>query len=143
MDLPRDFASQILASLVRYGFLQSVAGPRGGYRLARPPAEISLLDVLEIIEGPVLVDECLLGGGSCNWTKVCPLHEAWGEATAGFADSLARINSEDLARIEEALKADTYDVPFRTPLHGSNPPRTVRPAIIDSARSRHRPKDST
>ncbi len=117
MDLPRDFMSQILATLVRHVLLHSSAGPAGGYTLARPPAEISLLEVIEAVAGQVAVDECVLGGGSCDWTQVCPLHEVWSEAQASFVKDLATTTFEHLADIDLEIRAGGYQPPAHTPLH--------------------------
>ena len=122
MDLPRNFVSQILATLVRHGTLNSTAGPAGGYSLSRPPAEIFLLDLIEIIEGPIAADECLLGGG-CDWTRVCPLHETWSEAKSAFTAHLAGTSLEDLAEIDAAIRTGTYQMPDHTPPHPTTPPR--------------------
>lgn len=123
MDLPRNFLSQILATLVRHGLLRSTAGPAGGYNLARSPSEISLLEVIEIIEGPVAADECVLGGGSCDWTGVCPLHHTWTEAKAGFTSRLAATTFEDLAGIDSAIRAGRYRPPEHAPPHVEATPR--------------------
>lgn len=111
MDLPGNFLSQILATLVRHGILDSTAGPAGGYALARAPAEITLLEVIELIEGPVTLDQCLLGGGACDWTQVCPLHETWSEAKASFTRRLAATNFGDLTNIDQAIRDGTYQLP--------------------------------
>jgi len=123
MDLPRNFLTQILATLVRHQLLHSTAGPAGGYTLARAPTEITLLEVIEIIEGPVAVDECVLGGGSCDWTQVCPLHQTWAEAKAGFTDRLTAATFEHLAQVDSAIRAGTYQPPDQTPPHPTAPPR--------------------
>lgn len=123
MDLPRDFMSQILATLVRHALLDSSAGPAGGYTLARPPAEISLLEVIEIVEGQVAVDECVLGGGFCDWTQVCPLHEAWTEAKAGFVNHLSTTTFEHFADIDVKIRAGDYQPPGHTPPHPATTPR--------------------
>ena len=123
MDLPRNFLSQILATLVRHRVLKSSAGPAGGYTLARPAASISLLEVIEVVEGPVATDECVLGGGSCDWDNVCPLHEPWAEAKVGFVDRLVDTSFERLAEIDAAMTAGTYVLPDHTPPHGFTTPR--------------------
>lgn len=53
-DIPEKFLVQILLQLKRAGIVVSVRGARGGYRLARPPEEITLLDLVEAVDGPVL-----------------------------------------------------------------------------------------
>ena len=85
--VPQTFASQILADLVRAGLATSRAGRDGGFRLTRPPEEISLLQVVEAGEGPLRAERCALGEGPCRWDRVCPLHETWCEAV----DALRRV----------------------------------------------------
>ncbi len=123
MDIPRNFLSHILATLVRHDVLKSKSGPAGGYTLGRPASEITLLEVIEIIEGPVGVDECILGGGTCDWTGPCPLHHAWAEAKASLANHLATINFGDLADIDVAIRTGTYQLPDHSPPHPTPPPR--------------------
>jgi len=122
MDVPSNFMSRILATLVRHDLLNSAAGPNGGYTLARAPSEINLLEVIEIIEGPVAVDECVLGGGSCDWTEVCPLHQTWSEAKTSFTNHLAT-TFEHLTDTDQAIRAGTYQLPDHTPPHPTTPPR--------------------
>jgi Rrf2 family protein len=123
MDLPRNFMTQILATLVRHHLLKSTAGPTGGYALARPPTEITLLDVIETMEGPVVTDECVLGGGPCDWTQLCPLHQTWTEARSGVANRLATTTFGNLADIDKAIRAGTYQPPDHAPPHLTTPPR--------------------
>lgn len=109
--VPQSFASQILADLVRAGLATSRAGRSGGYRLARPPTEVSVLEVVEAAEGPLRSSRCALGEGPCRWDAVCPLHETWTEATTALRDLLARTDLAALARRDAALEAGTYAVP--------------------------------
>lgn len=124
MDLPSKFLSQILATLVREELLNSTAGPAGGYTLARPPAEISVLEIIEVIEGPITTDTCALGGGTCDWKTLCPLHETWSHAKGEFTKSLATLTFEDLTLIDEAIRAGTYQPSDSAPPHPETPPRT-------------------
>ncbi len=108
MDIPPTFLRQILAELVAQGVLASTAGPRGGYRLTRPPGEITLLGLIEAAEGPLVLDRCVLRGGPCDWTEVCPVHEAWSRAPEAFADALAATSLADLARIDQSIESGSY-----------------------------------
>jgi Rrf2 family protein len=54
-DLPREYLQQVMQQLVRAGILISKKGPRGGSKLARPAKEITLLEIIEAIDGPVIV----------------------------------------------------------------------------------------
>jgi Rrf2 family protein len=112
MGVPATFASQILADLGRAGLASSKAGREGGYRLARPPGDISLLEVVEAGEGPLRAERCALGDGPCRWEAVCPLHETWTAATAALREVLAATTLEDVAHRDEALEAGTYPAPL-------------------------------
>src|SRR5262245_52533339 len=80
MDLPVKYTPQILNLLAKAGLAVARAGKQGGYRLSRPPAEVSVLEVVEAAEGPLHTERCTLRGGPCHWDNVCPLHHIWVEA---------------------------------------------------------------
>ncbi len=114
MDIPGGYATQILADLVRAGLLDAMAGPDGGYSLARPPEEITLLDVVDAAEGPTTLDTCVLRGGPCDWTDACPIHTTWYRAQRAFVGALADVSLAELVEIDVAIEAGTYrsDVPL-------------------------------
>jgi Rrf2 family iron-sulfur cluster assembly transcriptional regulator len=89
MGVPRTFASQILGDLVRSGIAVSSFGLHGGYRLARPPEKVSLLDVIEAGEGSLASENCALADEPCPGEEVCPVHETWVRATSAFRRELA------------------------------------------------------
>lgn len=119
MAVPQTFASQILADLVRAGLATSRAGKAGGYRLVRPPAEVSLLEVVEAGEGPLRSQRCALGEGPCRWEQVCPLHETWGAATAALRETLARTSLAAIVERDEALEHSQYPVPADSHRHSA------------------------
>ncbi len=127
MDVPRTFVSQILGDLARAGLAVSFFGTHGGYRLARPPAEVSLLEVVEAAEGSLAPQQCVLGDGPCHWDTVCPLHETWGAATDAFRTVLAATSLADLVERDLQIEAGTYSVPGDAHRHH---PVTV--AVTDS-----------
>lgn len=75
--MPRSFTSKILGDLVRAGILNSTRGPGGGYALARDPDAVSLLEIMETIDGPRQVDRCAVGLDLCNESAPCPLHDTF------------------------------------------------------------------
>jgi Rrf2 family transcriptional regulator, iron-sulfur cluster assembly transcription factor len=75
--LPAPFAAKILQSLVNAGILRSVKGPRGGYGLARPAREVTLLMVRGAIDGTSDLRACAVGLGPCSEDRPCPLHDAF------------------------------------------------------------------
>ena len=74
-DMPRPYTSKILRDLVRAGVLTSSRGRGGGYGMARDPGDVSLLEIMEIIDGADRVDRCAVGLGVCNEYAPCPLHD--------------------------------------------------------------------
>lgn len=111
MDIPPKYLPQVLGDLIRAGLVESVAGPGGGYTLARPPGEISLLDVVEAAEGPVRNTKCLMRGGPCHWDDACSVHAAWAEAQEKMAAQLARTSFAELARRDAAMEKKTQVPP--------------------------------
>ncbi len=85
------FVSQVMAPLVRNGWVRSDPGPTGGYELSTDLDEISMLDVIEAIEGPTVNGTCVLRGGPCPTDKNCALHDAWLMARGALLDELAAI----------------------------------------------------
>lgn len=96
MSLPLKFLPQVLGALIRAGLITSVAGPDGGYELARAPGDLSLLEVIEASEGPVRSNKCVLRGGPCRLDGTCAVHDAWFDAQAALAAKLASTSFEDL-----------------------------------------------
>lgn len=79
MHIPKSFLAKILQRLVRNGILSSTRGVMGGFRLARKPAEISLLDIMEAIQGPASVNLCVVEGKKCSLKSTCCVHPIWVE----------------------------------------------------------------
>ncbi len=77
MEVPEDFLAKILKSLVDEGIVRSARGPHGGYQLARPAAEVSFLDVIEAVEGPVALNVCLDDEEGCAREDICTMIGVW------------------------------------------------------------------
>jgi len=76
MSVPEDFLAKILKQLVDERLVRSARGPHGGYALARPAAQISFLDVIEAVEGPVALNVCLDDEG-CGRAGSCTMVGVW------------------------------------------------------------------
>jgi len=96
--IPRSFLAKILQKLVRGKIVRSYRGVKGGFSLARQAKDISVLDVLEAIEGKIALNICLADKKSCEFNRHCPIHSVWAAAQAKVVDVLKRANFEDLAR---------------------------------------------
>ena len=127
MDIPHRFLTQILAELVQIGLLEAVAGRTGGYVLARPPSEISLLQVVEAAEGPIALDVCVLRGGPCTWEDSCPVHIPWARAQKAMAEQLTGTSFADLIEIAGEIDSGTHRIPDDTPPHKTPTARLPKP----------------
>lgn len=116
MDIPERYLPQVMAPLVRRGLVLATAGPDGGYELSLRPRDITLLEVIEAAEGPIAGDQCLLQGGPCDWSDVCPVHDTWARAHTVLARELRRTNFADLARADERIERGEVPRPAE-PLH--------------------------
>ena len=97
MAIPDRFLPQVMADLGRAGIVGAMNGKNGGYCLRRDPAELSLLDLVEAVEGAGLRHECAVRDAPCDGDPACALHPVWAEAQAAFTDVLARASIGDLA----------------------------------------------
>ena len=78
--IPPSFLAKIVSQLSVAGLLQTSRGARGGVSLARSPEEISILDVVEAIDGPILLNECVADGGVCVFGDTCDIRPVWCDA---------------------------------------------------------------
>lgn len=85
----RQFLPQVMRPLVAQGWVDSEPGPRGGYRLRVDPSALSVLEVIEAVEGPTDDGMCVLRGGPCTAGETCALHEAWTQGRAALLAALA------------------------------------------------------
>jgi Rrf2 family protein len=103
MVLPRTYVPELLGLLAEAGLAESKAGQAGGYRLARDPGAISLLEVVEAAEGPLISRNCPLRGGPCRWENVCALHPTWEAASAAVRSTLAGTTLANVASVDRDL----------------------------------------
>lgn len=83
------FLAQVMAPLVRNDWVQSQPGRTGGYELLVDPARISVLDVIETIEGATDTQSCVMRSGDCSAADPCATHEAWSRARSALLNELA------------------------------------------------------
>lgn len=83
------FLSQAMSPLVARGWVRSDPGPTGGYTAVADLAAVSVLEVLEAVEGPTDVSRCVLEDRECTGPSRCALHEAWARARSDLLRELA------------------------------------------------------
>jgi Rrf2 family protein len=98
--IPPSFLAKIVSQLSIAGLLQTSRGARGGVVLAREPKEISLLEVIEAIDGPIQLNECVGENSTCSFDGECPLHPVWNEIHEQLVTRLKTTNFADMAKKE-------------------------------------------
>lgn len=98
-QLPRDYMAKIFGMLSRAGLVTPVRGKRGGYRLARDPNEVSILSVIEAVEGPLSMNFCQTDPPQCD-VPDCPLQPVWAEIQEFVAKKLAGVTLGDCVQVK-------------------------------------------
>ena len=93
---PGPYLAKILQSLAHAGILESLRGPRGGFRLARAAHHISIQEVINALHGGDPLDTCALGLHACDEANPCPMHPIWVEIKPLIHESLGRTTLRDL-----------------------------------------------
>jgi len=112
MLIPVSYMPRIVAQLANNGLVKTFTGRDGGLQLARSAEEITLKDVVEAFEGPIVLSECMHTKGSddCPFQKNCHVRSKWGRIQTAMLREMATINFADLAietrssSINEVLK---------------------------------------
>jgi len=106
LDIPSPFLGKILQILAKHKLLSSTKGPNGGFALAKPAKEINLLQIIEIIDGLDLFEECLIGLRSCSANDhsnvQCPVHTKYLPISNQLYTLFKEENIENLAKQIEA-----------------------------------------
>ncbi len=84
--IPPSFLAKIVSQLSVAGMVQTSRGARGGVSLAREPKDITLLEVVEAIDGPITLNECVSDPSVCSFGDDCPVHSVW----CGVQEKLVR-----------------------------------------------------
>jgi len=77
MIIPADYISKVVQALSRAGLVESIPGRNGGARLVRDPADLSMLEIIEAVDGPVALTRCVLRPGACPRDSYCIVHDFW------------------------------------------------------------------
>ena len=104
-EVPRSFLAKIIQTLTKVGLVRSHRGVKGGVTLARRPEEITLLEVIEKVEGPIFLNVCLIKQGYCHRDVTCPVHPVWREAQTALLGVLGSYTMDMLVDKGAELQA--------------------------------------
>ena len=96
-NIPSPFLAKIVSQLSLSGLITTYRGAGGGVQLARPPEAITLLEVIEALDGPVRLSRCSISPGLCPRDGYCPVHGIWIRAQADLTGLLERTTFDELA----------------------------------------------
>lgn len=112
-DISAQYLEHLVAPLIRAGILRSIRGAKGGIALAKPPEEIRLSRVIEVLEGSVAPVECVDNAALCARSAQCVTRDVWGEIKAaimGVLESLTLKDLMDRQRAKVPSKSETYSI---------------------------------
>lgn len=98
LNIPKEFISKILQSLTESGLIESKKGKSGGFKLAKHPSKIKLIEIVEAVDGLESFNTCVLGFPNCSDKNPCPLHEKWGVLRG---QALQMLSEENLEHFKE------------------------------------------
>ncbi len=100
MDIPAQFLGKVAQQLARAGIIAIHQGARGGYELLRRPAEITLLSLVEAIDGEIFLNDCIHRPSSCERHSICAVHSVWDRARRQLRDTLGSTSLDALVEEE-------------------------------------------
>ncbi|MCS6910528.1 MAG: Rrf2 family transcriptional regulator [Anaerolineales bacterium] len=96
--IPLTFLAKIVSQLSAAGILRATRGARGGIALARPPEDVSLLEIVEAIDGPITINECTTDPSLCPLGADCAVREVWCNVRADLTKRLGETSFGDLVK---------------------------------------------
>ena len=101
--IPKVFLPKIVQRLVQAGLLRAQRGPSGGIVLSRPAKDINLRQIIEAIDGPIALNNCLIMPDECPRLSICPVHEVWVKAQQDLLSSLEGMTLDRLVSRRKEL----------------------------------------
>jgi Rrf2 family iron-sulfur cluster assembly transcriptional regulator len=99
VDVPPTFLAKIFQQFSKIGLVKSFRGTGGGFVLGRAPDKITLLEVVEAVEGPIMPNRCVVNPGECPRYVFCNVHPVWKRVQLQVCDVLERVTLKDLSGV--------------------------------------------
>ena len=97
VDVPQTFLAKIFQQFSKIGLVRSYRGTGGGFVLGRAPEKITLLEVVEAVEGPIIPNRCVTGAGECSRSETCNVHPVWLRVQSQVREILANVTLRELS----------------------------------------------
>jgi len=101
------YLEQVIIPLRTAGLVKSVRGSKGGYSLAKPPSEICLNDLIEVLDGPIDLIECLKDPKECAKSSFCVTRDIWKEVSAAIYHIFHSITFEEMVNRKKEKEGKT------------------------------------
>ena len=95
-QISEKYISRLVIDLRRAKLVRSVRGINGGFHLAKAPEQITLLEILETMEGPISVVDCVRSPEKCKRQSLCPARDIWQQLNDGIRELTAKITLDDI-----------------------------------------------
>lgn len=108
--VPEFYTRKGLQVLSRLGVLKSIKGPGGGYQMAEDAGHLSILEIIQAVDGKNTYNHCVMGLAKCSEKKPCTIHHLWAQSKKKILNDLASVSLQDLAsgtvrqRIDDLVK---------------------------------------
>jgi len=97
LNISFHFLTKILQQITHAGLMHSYKGPNGGINLSKDPREITIIEIIDAIDGLDVFTECVIGLPGCGKNKPCPLHEKWAAARMELQDMFTNTTLHEMA----------------------------------------------
>lgn len=101
LRVPVHYLAKVLQTLARRGILESQRGRLGGFRLAHRPEEMTVYDVVYVLDDVHALESCVMGEETCSDETACPLHSLWKNVRGQFVEVLRNTTLRDLAKYQD------------------------------------------
>jgi Rrf2 family protein len=105
-QISEKYISRLIIALRKGGMVRSIRGARGGFRLKTDPKEITLLDVVEAMEGPLAIVDCVRTPAKCCRIESCPTRSIWNDINTGIRDNMRQVTLQDIIDNYKKLNAE-------------------------------------
>jgi len=112
-NIPPKYLEQLITPLRTAGLVRSARGSKGGYSLGKPPSEIYLKDVYEVLEGPVSLVDCLRDARVCQKVSSCVTRDIWGEVSEAIGEIFRSVTLQDMLerkKQKEGMAPSMYEI---------------------------------